>query len=186
VALQIDARDAVPAWYRGPEDPSGYRVQVCTDLRLMRGPTRASLTMADMAAALSEELHRHVPESSVLRWESGKKVPGADVYAAYVTVSGSPRVTDVRGQDVRLARSSQLGEMQRRIKRLEAQAGQGFEDPISVSEAMRLLGCVRQTVHNMVGRGELRAVRQGTMVRVSRADVVARIPQPDGQSANRD
>ncbi len=175
----MEPNPGVPEWYRGPEDPSGYRVAVCWDLRRMRGPSGARLTLRQMAEALGRELHRRIPESSAARWESGVKMPGADVYRAYITISGAARPFDVGGRDERAIPAGRLAEIDRRLREIERERGikpsGDVADPISSTQAARLAGVSRQSVHNWVGEGSVRAVHQGTRLYVSQADVLARI-----------
>lgn len=144
----------------------------------MRGPSGARLTLRQMAEALGRELHRRIPESSAARWESGVKMPGADVYRAYVTISGAARPFDVGGRDERNLPARWRAEFDRRLRQVEL--GQGvvptgeFDDPISSTQAARLVGVSRQSVHNWVAEGSVRSVRQGTRLFVSRSDVLAR------------
>src|SRR5262245_24123474 len=80
-----------PTWYRGPDDPSGYRVRVAGDLRQMRGREGLRLTQAALAKVLGQELGRDIPDSSVARWESGSKLAGADVYLACIDLVAAHR-----------------------------------------------------------------------------------------------
>lgn len=184
---QTDA-PSTPDWYRGPVDPSGYRQALAENLRWMRGPAGAGLSQQDMAHALSAELHRHVPPSSVARWEKGIKEAGGTVLLAYITVSGAARPTDVEGRDLRLLPEQRLRQVEDRLRRMEQlpdASPAGLVDPISATEAMDLAGVRRQTIHNWVQSGKVRGQfsdRHKRRLMVERADVVARL---DGLSGNR-
>lgn len=152
----------------------------------MRGPSGARLTLRQMAEALGRELHRRIPESSAARWESGVKMPGADVYRAYITISGAARPFDVGGRDERTIPADRLAEIDRRLRQVERERGikpsGEFDDPISSTEAARMAGVSRQAIHNWVGEGAIRASHQGTRLLVSRADIMAR---GEGRQQNR-
>lgn len=176
----VAAEDGIPAWYRGPDDPSGYRIKVCEDLRWMRSRL-AKTTQADIAEALSQELGRRIPESSVSRWEAGKKLPGADVYRAYIQLSGSALPRDVGGKDERTLPVQRLQTIEARVARLERERGLGppdgqipLDDLMTVGDAAKLIDVSRQTIHNRIRAGKIRST-QGSKrgVLVSRLDVLA-------------
>lgn len=146
----------------------------------MRGPAGAKLTQAAMAATLGRELSRRIPESSVARWESGVKLPGADVYRAYVVISGSARPGDIGGSDPRSVPSQRLADLEARLRTLEHSAGLASagepispDDRISTTEAGGLAGVSRQTVHDWIAAGKVRSEQMGRRTLVSRSDILA-------------
>jgi excisionase family DNA binding protein len=147
----------------------------------------ARLTQAEMARALGRELARRIPESSVARWESGVKLPGADVYRAYVNLSGSARPTDLGGIDERAMPGQRLQALEARLRLLERDAGRPVpnqpiapEDLASTTEAAQLAGVTRQTVHDWVRARRVRSERMGRRVLVSRSDIIAVRDSPPG------
>lgn len=149
----------------------------------MRGPQGAGMTQQQMAAALSVELHRNVPYSSVSRWEKGTKEAGGAVVLAYIAISGASRPSDVGGEDVRLFPELRLQRISDRLRRVERLVGDsassdGFADGITTAEAVELSGKALQTIHNWVKAGWVRAEvkshgKRRTMV--SRADIMAQV-----------
>ena len=160
-----------PTWYRGPQNSSKHRIGVAVDLRQMRGREGARLTQKDMAVALSRELGRNIPESSVARWENGHKLAGADVYRAYMQLTAAAHPTDV---DERLL----WRQMESRVARLERASGLPTldlprDDLLTLAEAARLIKVSRQTIHNWIKAGKVRFSTQGRRLLVSRADILA-------------
>src|SRR5262249_33476651 len=91
----VEVNSDTPPWFRGPRNSSPHRIGVAVDLKRMRGREGVRLTQKDMARELSRELGRHIPESSVARWENGHKLAGADVYRAYIYLTAAARPSDV-------------------------------------------------------------------------------------------
>src|SRR5262245_57091261 len=171
--------DGAPGWYRGPADPSGYRVQVASDLRWMR-TRKGNLTQDEIAKALARELRRAIPVSSVSRWESGVKLAGGDVYRAYIVITGAALPTDL-GVDPRSVPLQRLQLLERRLAQHEKALGLPLpgeppeaSDLIEVSEAVELAGVTRQGIHYWIRQGRVRFVRVGARrTLVSRSDVLA-------------
>ncbi len=143
----------------------------------MRGPLGARLTQLQMAAALSRELGRRIPESSVNRWEKGAIGASAEVYRAYMNISGAARPSDIGGQDERLFPGRRVSQLETRLAELERRQGIApsgeFDDAIKTADAMALTGVSRQAIHNWVRKGKVRSSRQGRLLVVSRSDVEA-------------
>jgi len=150
------------------------------DLKQMRGREGVRLTQKDMAKALSQELERHIPESSVARWENGFKLAGGDVYRAYIYLTAAARPTDIGGVDERAALQPRVQRLDSRVTRLEQALALATpaldladEDLLTVLEASKLLRVSRQTIHNWVRAAKVRHTTQGRRLLVARSDVVA-------------
>lgn len=146
------------------------------------------MTQVEFARALGRELQRHIPESSVGRWEAGAKLPGADVYRACIIVSGAALPTDVGGRDVRGMPRQYLQGLEQRVARMERDLGLSLpsdeplpDDLVSTDEAARATGRSRQTMHNWIKAGTIRAYPQGRKMRVSLTDALAEAARLDGQ-----
>ena len=151
----------------------------------MRGQ-KGRLTQEAMAQALTRELGRHIPSSSVGRWEAGTKLPGADIYRAYVVVTGASLPTDLGGQDVRAMPSVRVASMEQRIARMERLQGLPPptdeplpDDLVSTDEAAQATGRSRQTIHNWINAGTIRAYSMGRKKRVSYSDALAEAARLD-------
>ena len=151
----------------------------------MRG--KALLTQSEMATALTRELSRGIPASSVARWESGHKLAGSDVYRSYIIISGAALPTAIGGVDPRAVPGQRLAQMEQRLALLERGRGQpppaivpGTDDLISTDDAATLVGRSRQTIHNWIADGKVRIVRQGRKVKVSRIDALSEKQRLDG------
>ena len=152
-------------------------------MRMQKG----RLTQDAMARALSRELERHIPPSSVGRWEAGTKLAGADVYRAYIVISGAALPNDVGGRDVRSMPPLRVATIEQRLARMERLQGLPPpsdeplpEDLVSTDEAAAHVGRSRQTIHNWIKAGTIRSFPMGRKKRVPLSDVIAEAARLDG------
>jgi excisionase family DNA binding protein len=162
-----------PEWYRGPDDPSGYRVAICLELRDMR--TRVRLSQIQMAEALRQELRRPISDVSVSRWETGFQMASAAVYLAYMHISAGIKPFEGDADDPRIDQGQLVAEADERLRVAEVQVGiLDDDDLIGTSEAMELAGVSRETIHEWRRQHHIRgAMRSGRRLEVSRRDVLA-------------
>src|SRR5215813_689890 len=178
--LEVEDNSGPPPWFRGPRNSSRHRIGVAIDLKRMRGREGVRLTQKDMARELSRELGRHIPESSVARWENGFKMAGGDVYRAYIYLTAASRPTDVGGVDERLMPRQELDSLKLRVTLMERAMQLASpsldlvkEELWTVAEAAREVHVSRQTIHNWIKAQKVRYTTQGRRLLVSAADVTA-------------